>query len=169
MTTYVPKSVRDDVYRFFFTEGVISCKKDPLGTWTGTLGGKAFRVPALQVMQLMRSMKSRGLLKEQFAWRHFYWFLNDEGVEFLRKYLFLAPDAVPNTHKAEFKTLEREGGRGRGRGEGRGRGRGEGRGRGRGRGEGRGRGRGFQGERDNYRANAAAAVEGDVAAPAAAM
>ncbi|KAF8297487.1 putative 40S ribosomal protein S10 [Trypanosoma cruzi] len=139
----------------FFTEGVISCKKDPLGTWTGSLGGKTFTVPSIQVMQLMRSMKSRGLIKEQFAWRHFYWFLNDEGVEYLRKYLFLAHDAVPNTHKAEYKVLEREGGRGRGRGEGRGRGRGEGRGRGRG--EGRGRGRGFHSERDAYRTGAAAA------------
>ncbi|KAF8297629.1 putative 40S ribosomal protein S10 [Trypanosoma cruzi] len=155
MATYVPKRSRDDVYRFFFTEGVISCKKDPLGTWTGSLGGKTFTVPSIQVMQLMRSMKSRGLIKEQFAWRHFYWFLNDEGVEYLRKYLFLAHDAVPNTHKAEYKVLEREGGRGRGRGEGRGRGRGEGRGRGRG--EGRGRGRGFHSERDAYRTGAAAA------------
>ncbi|KEG11831.1 40S ribosomal protein S10, partial [Trypanosoma grayi] len=133
MATYVPKSARDDVYRFFFTEGVISCKKDPMGTWTGTCGGKAFKVPTVQVMQLMRSMKSRGLLKEQFAWRQFYWFLNDEGVEYLRKYLYLAPEIVPNTHKAD-KLPDREGGRGRGRGEGRGRGRGEGRGRGRGEG-----------------------------------
>ncbi|CBH15571.1 40S ribosomal protein S10, putative [Trypanosoma equiperdum] len=171
MTTYVPKSSRDDVYRFFFTEGVVSCKKDPLGTWKGTLGGKTFKLPTLQVMQLMRSLKSRGLIKEQFAWRHFYWTLNDEGINYMRKYLYLGADAVPNTHKVDHKTFEREGGRGRGRGDGRGRGRGFGRGRGEGRGFGRGRGegrgRGFHSERDQYRAGAAA--QGEDAAPVAAV
>lgn len=166
MSTLVPKKNRDDIYRYFFTEGVLVCEKDRLGTWTGELGGKKFRVPVLQVMQLMRSLKSRGLIKEQFAWRHFYWFLVDSGVEYLRKYLHLAESVVPNTQKKTKETEEyeraparpaREGGAGRGRG-GRGRGRGgfgadreeyqRGRGRGgasRGRGF-RGRGRGAEGE-----------------------
>lgn len=179
MSTYVPKKSRDDVYRYFFTEGVVVCQKDRLGTWTGELGGKKFRVPNIQVMQLMKSLKSRNLIKEQYAWRHFYWFLPDNGVEFLRKYLHLDASVVPNTQKKtkEVEEYERaprdreEGGRGRGRGRGFGRGRGrggfgddrreyqrsgeEGRGRGRGRGFGRGRGRG-----------AGAPAEGESAAPA---
>ena len=171
MSTYVPKPSRDNVYRFFFTEGVIACKKDRMGTWTGTLGGKAFTVPCIQVMQLMRSLKSRNLIKEQYAWRHYYWTLNDDGIAYMRGYLHLAPSAVPNTQKPSTINFEKvtEGrGRGRGRGEGRGRGRGEGRGRGRGegRGRGRGRGRGFGGERSDYRAAAAAATEGAAPVPA---
>uniref|UniRef100_A0A0A9WXG0 40S ribosomal protein S10 n=1 Tax=Lygus hesperus TaxID=30085 RepID=A0A0A9WXG0_LYGHE len=162
MSTYVPKSFRDDVYRFFFTEGVVVCKKDRLGNWTGTLGGKSFSGPSIQVMQLMRSLKSRDLIKEQFAWRHYYWTLNDKGVQYMREYLHLAPDSVPNSHKATTSSYERvaegrgRGGRGRGGRGGRGfagrgfAGRGEERGRGgeRGRGRigrGRGRGRGFGG------------------------
>lgn len=177
MSTYVPKSFRDDVYRFLFTEGVIACKKDRLGNWTGTLGGKPFTGPCIQVMQLMRSLKSRDLIKEQFAWRHYYWTLNDKGVQFMRDYLHLAQDAVPNSHKMTNLQYERIiEGRGRGRGRGRGGrggeggrgGRGEGsrggRG-GRGGGRGFGRGRGFGGERTSYRA--AATDRGAAEAPAA--
>ncbi|CAD2214186.1 small subunit ribosomal protein S10e [Angomonas deanei] len=164
MSTYVPKPTRDDVYRFFFTEGVIACKKDRLGTWAGTLGDKTFKVPCVQIMQLMRSLKSRELIKEQFAWQHYYWTLNDAGLAYMREYLHLAVTAVPNTQKPTDVRFEkvRERGEGRGRG-----GRGEGRGRG-GRGEGRGRGgrgrggRGFGGERREYGNDAAVAAEAPV-------
>lgn len=30
-------------------------------------------IPNLQVIKAMQSLKSRGFVKEQFAWRHFYW------------------------------------------------------------------------------------------------
>lgn len=161
MSTMVPKKHRDDIYRYFFTEGVMVCEKDRLGKWTGELGGKKFHVPNIEVMYLMRSFKSRNLIKEQFAWRHFYWFLNDAGVDFLRKYLHLGATVVPNTQKKSKETEEyerssrdSERGRGRGRGRGFGRGRGgfgderrdyqrSGEEGGRGRGFGRGRGRGF--------------------------
>ena len=154
-TTTIPKKNRDDLYRFFFTEGVVACQKNRLGKWRATLGGKRIEMPANHVMQLMRALKSRGLIKEQFAWRHFYWFLNDAGVAFMRKYLFLAENVVPNTQRKpekeenfERRPQREEGGERRGRGGRGGRGRGEGRG---GRGEGRGgRGRGFGGDRKSY-------------------
>ena len=166
MSTIVPKPSRDNVYRFLFTEGVLACQKNRLGKWRATLGGKPIEVPVNQVMQLMRQLKSRGLIKEQFAWRHFYWFLNDAGVAFMRKYLFLAENVVPNTQRkpekeenferrpARAEGEERRGGRGRGRG----RGAGEGRGRGAG-----GRGRGFRSDRRDYHAdpNAEAGAEGN--------
>ena len=161
MPQVIPKKNKDDIYRFLFTEGVITCEQNRLMQWEGQLGGKTFRVPCNHVLYLLRSMNSRGLVKEQFAWRHHYWCLNDEGVEYLRKYLHLAPTVVPNTQKKSAKEDDHErpprggggdrGGRGRGGRGGRGRGGfgedraaynkdGEGRGRG-GRGRG-GRGRG---------------------------
>jgi small subunit ribosomal protein S10e len=181
----VPKKTRDDVYRFLFTEGVICCKKDRLSMWQGTLGGKKFEVPVHHVWYLMRSMLSRNLIKEQFSWRHFYWFLNDEGIAYLRQYFHLAESVVPNSMKptaggeAEFERRPPrpagEEGRGRGRGRGgapgaRG-GRGgygadraayqggeEGRGRGRGGFRGRGRG-GAEGEQAPAAAAAAAPAQ----------
>ena len=47
----------------------------------------------------MQSFKSRELVKERFAWRHYYWFLTPKGVEYLREYLNLPEDIVPATHK----------------------------------------------------------------------
>lgn len=36
-------------------------------------------------------------MKEQFAWRHFYWYLTNEGIQYLRDYLHLPPEIVPAT------------------------------------------------------------------------
>merc|ERR1711879_928987 len=43
------------------------------------------------------SLRSRGYVKEQFAWRHYYWFLTNEGIEFLRERLNLPQEVVPAT------------------------------------------------------------------------
>ena len=152
----VPKKTRDDVYRYLFTEGVICCKKDRLSTWQGTLGGKKFEAPVHHVWYLLRSMLSRNLVKEQFAWRHFHWFLNDEGVAYLRNYFHLADSVVPNSMKPlkDDENFEKRPPRPAGdapRG-----GRGAGRGRGGAPGEGRGRGRGGYGaDRAEYNADGA--------------
>ena len=34
----------------------------------------------LHVLKAMQSLKSRGYVKEQFAWRHFYWYLTNKGI-----------------------------------------------------------------------------------------
>ena len=146
----IPKKNRDDVYRFLFTEGVIACQKNRTLKWQGVLGGKKFQVPVHQVWYLMRSFKSRGLVKEQFAWRHFYWFLNDDGINYLRQYLHLPDTVVPNSMKksanlGDERQFERRAPRPDGE-----RGRGRGRGRGFGRGDRGGRGRGGYGERAEY-------------------
>ncbi|KAF3812531.1 hypothetical protein GH733_019333 [Mirounga leonina] len=54
-------------------------------------------VPNLHVMKAMQSLKSRGYLKEQFAWRHCYWYLTNEGFQYLHDYLHLPPEIVPAT------------------------------------------------------------------------
>ena len=50
-------------------------------------------VPNLMVIKSMQSLKSRGYVTEQFAWRHFYWALTNEGIEYLRTFLHL-PEEV---------------------------------------------------------------------------
>jgi small subunit ribosomal protein S10e len=73
-------------------EGVIVVKKD-----TRMPKHAEIAVPNLEVMNLMKSMKSRGLVTEQFSWQHHYYFLTDEGLLFLRNYLHLPESVVPNT------------------------------------------------------------------------
>lgn len=54
-------------------------------------------VPNLQVMKALLSLKSRGYVAEQFSWQHYYYFLTDEGILFLRSYLHLPETVVPLT------------------------------------------------------------------------
>ena len=58
------------------------------------------QVPNLEVLCLMKSFVSRGFCKTQFNWQWNYWYLTDEGIEYLREYLALPADIVPATHKA---------------------------------------------------------------------
>lgn len=49
-------------------------------------------------------MVSRGYAKEQYAWRHHYYYLTDEGTAYLRQFLGLEEEVIPATHKAPPKS-----------------------------------------------------------------
>jgi len=103
----VTKKNRLAVYNYLFKEGVICAKKD-------------YRIPKhpevaeasnLEVIKLCTSLKSRGLVHEIFSWQWYYWSLTDEGIAYLREYLHLPADEVPNTLKKSTKDpLRRPGG-----------------------------------------------------------
>uniref|UniRef100_A0A8C2WAK0 Small ribosomal subunit protein eS10 n=1 Tax=Chinchilla lanigera TaxID=34839 RepID=A0A8C2WAK0_CHILA len=79
----------------FLREAVMVAKKDVHMPKHPELADK--NVPNLHVMKAMQSLKSQGYVKEQFAWRHFYWYLTNEGIECLQDYLHLPPEIVPAT------------------------------------------------------------------------
>ncbi|CAM5087743.1 unnamed protein product, partial [Eretmochelys imbricata] len=80
------------IYELLFREGVMVAKKDKRPqSFHPQLPG----VTHLQVTRAMGSLRSRGLVRETFAWRHCYWYLTDEGVGHLRRYLHLPPEIVP--------------------------------------------------------------------------
>lgn len=56
-------------------------------------------IPNLEVMSLLKSFKSKGFVKETFNWRYHYYYLTNEGIEYLRQYLALPADIVPATLK----------------------------------------------------------------------
>ncbi|EGV92728.1 plectin isoform X1 [Cricetulus griseus] len=80
------------IYEVLFREGVMVAKKDrrPRSLHPHVPG-----VTNLQVMRAMASLRARGLVRETFAWRHFYWYLTNEGIDHLRQYLHLPPEIVP--------------------------------------------------------------------------
>uniref|UniRef100_A0A8B9PAT4 Plectin/eS10 N-terminal domain-containing protein n=1 Tax=Apteryx owenii TaxID=8824 RepID=A0A8B9PAT4_APTOW len=86
----MPKKNRIAIYELLFKEGVMVAKKDVHMPKHPELVDK--NVPNLHVMKAMQSLKSRGYVKEQFAWRHFYWYLTNEGIQYLRDYLHLPPE-----------------------------------------------------------------------------
>ncbi|XP_066603560.1 small ribosomal subunit protein eS10-like [Prorops nasuta] len=93
----MPKKNRVTIYEYLFKEGVMVAKKDYHAPKHPEPELEA--IPNLQVIKAMQSLKSRGYVKEQFAWRHFYWYLTNEGIEYLRGYLHLPPEIVPSTLK----------------------------------------------------------------------
>ncbi|KAK6947831.1 Plectin/S10, N-terminal [Dillenia turbinata] len=64
-------------------------------------------VPNLQVIKLMQSFKSKEYVRETFAWMHYYWYLTNEGIGYLRNYLNLPSEIVPATLKKSVKPIGR--------------------------------------------------------------
>ncbi|GAB0181154.1 plectin [Grus japonensis] len=80
------------ILELLFREGVLVAEKDPRPRRSHPqLPG----VPNVEVLRAMASLRSRGMVRETFAWRHFYWYLTDEGIAYLRRYLRLPPEIVP--------------------------------------------------------------------------
>merc|ERR1711970_435287 len=102
---FMEKKVRDQIYENLFKEGVMVaekiCKRNAGRNHPDVKG-----VGNLQVIKACQSLTSRGYLKQQFAWRHFYWVLTNEGVEYLREYLHLPPEIVPVTMKKQAKIVD---------------------------------------------------------------
>lgn len=91
----ITKQHRNLVYAYLFKEGVLVAKKDFFAKRHHLIS----EVSNLEVIVLMRSLKSRSLITENFNWGWYYWYLNNEGINFLRAYLHLPENIVPNTLK----------------------------------------------------------------------
>lgn len=85
-----------------FIEGVCYAKKD-----YNLAKHPEIDVPNLQVIKLMQSFKSKEYVRETFAWMHYYWYLTNDGIEFLRNYLNLPSEIVPATLKKQAKPAGR--------------------------------------------------------------
>eukprot|EP01029_Cantina_marsupialis_P031297 TRINITY_DN89527_c6_g1_i1.p1 TRINITY_DN89527_c6_g1~~TRINITY_DN89527_c6_g1_i1.p1 ORF type:complete len:121 (-),score=7.64 TRINITY_DN89527_c6_g1_i1:91-453(-) len=104
----IPREDRLKLYSFLFAEGVLSAKKDVVSP----KHSDALPIQNLYVLKAMQSLKSRGYVRETFAWMHHYYFLTEEGVEYLRKFLMLPEDVSPKTHKKVVRAARPEGRRG---------------------------------------------------------
>ncbi|XP_058127019.1 small ribosomal subunit protein eS10B-like [Anopheles coustani] len=91
----MPKAHRVAFYEHLFKEGVLVAQKDVYAPKHPELE----TIPNLHVIKTMQSLKSKNFVKEQFAWRHCYWYLTNEGIEYLRAYLHLPSEIVPSTLK----------------------------------------------------------------------
>lgn len=93
----VPKKNRLAVYSYLFKEGVCVAPKSFASK------NPQIEVPNVQVVKLMQSLESRGYVREKFSWMWHYYFLTNDGIEYLREYLHVSPDIVPNTLKKSNK------------------------------------------------------------------
>eukprot|EP00598_Pedospumella_elongata_P007192 CAMPEP_0184982834 /NCGR_PEP_ID=MMETSP1098-20130426/12224_1 /TAXON_ID=89044 /ORGANISM="Spumella elongata, Strain CCAP 955/1" /LENGTH=132 /DNA_ID=CAMNT_0027506595 /DNA_START=129 /DNA_END=527 /DNA_ORIENTATION=+ len=92
---FIVKKNRIQVYSYLFKEGVLVVKKDKYGE----KHSDELNLPNLEVMMLLRSFASKGYVKEGFNWQWYYYYLTNEGIEYLREYLALPADVIPATLK----------------------------------------------------------------------
>jgi small subunit ribosomal protein S10e len=115
----IPTPLRKKILAALFQEGTMVAKKD-LSMRIHPIGA-----PNLYVVNLMKSMDSRGFLKTQYSWNYYYYTLTDAGTVYLRQYLSLPEEVVPNAQKKaavtrstfsrpEGRDGDHPGGRGRG-------------------------------------------------------
>lgn len=104
----IPKKDRITIYthlfkgkKNIFLEGVMCTKDDVFGI--KSLGkdqnGEDVIVKNLYVIKLLQSLHSRGYVRKQYSWTWYYYFLTDAGVAYLRDYLHLPSDVVPDTQQ----------------------------------------------------------------------
>jgi len=84
-------------------EGVLVAHQDMANTTHA-----ATNVANVYVVNLMRSFKSRELVRETFNWSHHYYYLTPLGIEYLREYLHLPEEIVPATLKTPARGPPRE-------------------------------------------------------------
>ncbi|KAJ3237221.1 hypothetical protein HDU81_009843 [Chytriomyces hyalinus] len=89
----IPTDNRKKIYQYLFQEGVMVAKKD-----FNLPKHNEVDVPNLHVIKALQSLESRGLVNTRFSWQYYYYFLNDAGIEYLRKFLHLPVEIVPRTH-----------------------------------------------------------------------
>ena len=91
----VPLKEKVKLYTYFLSEGVFACKKD------NVTNHDYLQIPNLHCFLVMRSLVSRGMATEIFSWQWHYYFLTKKGVDYLREYLGLPANIVPNSWKLE--------------------------------------------------------------------
>merc|ERR1711861_66752 len=100
----VPKKDRLIIYRYLFKEGVMVAKKD---CNKAKHDDPELPVRNIYVIKLLTSLKSRGYVTEKFSWQWYYWYLTNEGIEYLREYLHLPAEIVPATLKKTSRPAAR--------------------------------------------------------------
>eukprot|EP00928_Gymnodinium_smaydae_P029938 TRINITY_DN223_c1_g1_i1.p1 TRINITY_DN223_c1_g1~~TRINITY_DN223_c1_g1_i1.p1 ORF type:complete len:113 (+),score=24.50 TRINITY_DN223_c1_g1_i1:2-340(+) len=76
-----------------FEEVVMCVKNDPNAHRHNELED----IPNLHVMMVLRSLCSRNYLTEKFNWQWHYYFLTNEGIDYLREVLHLPAQVCPST------------------------------------------------------------------------
>ncbi|KAH8263409.1 hypothetical protein KR044_008715 [Drosophila immigrans] len=91
---FMQKSDRNAIYSELFRSGVMFAERSLQKRHRDE---SLKHLTNLQVIKTLQSLKSRGYVSEQVAWRHYYWCLNNDGIEYLRGYLHMPTEVVPTT------------------------------------------------------------------------
>lgn len=97
---HIPKVVYAAVYGYLFKNGSLAMKESHRKEYSELIvytneEGKTEGVRELYINMIMKSLRSRGFVKDTFAWRHHYYMLTDAGEAFIRGELNLSDDVKP--------------------------------------------------------------------------
>mmetsp|Transcript_16264 Transcript_16264/g.42936 ORF Transcript_16264/g.42936 Transcript_16264/m.42936 type:complete len:134 (-) Transcript_16264:51-452(-) len=125
----ISKKERRQILEHLFQEGVICVKKDARACRHNEQQLEA--IPNLHVMMVLRSLCSKAFVTETFNWQWYYYYLTNEGIDYLRGVLNLPPQVMPSTLTKQRPTRPALAGadqadRGEGKGWGKGKGKGKG-------------------------------------------
>ncbi|XP_076812373.1 small ribosomal subunit protein eS10-like [Clavelina lepadiformis] len=98
----MPKKHRVLIYELLFREGVLLAEKNRFNPKHKELEP----ILNVEVISVCKSLKSRGYVEENYTWRHYYWKLTNEGIQYLRDFLHLPPEIVPATLKRQTRTAD---------------------------------------------------------------
>jgi small subunit ribosomal protein S10e len=96
---FIQKQNRIKVYSYLFKEGTLVAKKD----YYMEKHSDEIPIPNIEVLALMKSFASKKFVKETFNWQYYYYYLTNEGIEYLRQYLALPEEIIPATLKVSNK------------------------------------------------------------------
>jgi small subunit ribosomal protein S10e len=102
---FIRRKERVATYAYLFKEGVCVVKKDYALPEHPDIAG----VRNIEVMALLKSLRSRGFVKETYNWCYYYYYLTNEGIEHLRAFLNLPDEVVPETMNKAAARPAREG------------------------------------------------------------
>ncbi|KAI5450102.1 hypothetical protein NCC49_003729 [Naganishia albida] len=91
----ISKENRKAIYEALFKEGVMVAEKN----FNAPSHADLPQIRNLEVIKAMQSLTSKGYVKTRFSWQWYYYTLTPEGLDYLREYLHLPSEIVPQTHK----------------------------------------------------------------------
>ncbi|CDZ97639.1 40s ribosomal protein s10 [Phaffia rhodozyma] len=101
----ISKQNRRAIFENLFKEGVAVAAKDFNAATHPEIEG----VSNLEVIKAMQSLTSKGYVKTQFSWQYYYYTLTPEGLDYLREFLHLPSEIVPNTLKRPTRPAKAQG------------------------------------------------------------
>ena len=90
----ITKKEKEFVYNEMFRVGILVINKNKKNFST-----KEKEIRGFVIIKLLKGLLSKGLVKETFSWKFYYFTLNDKGVEFLRNFLNLPSTVIPLIYK----------------------------------------------------------------------
>lgn len=95
----IPKENRRKIFEALFADGVLVAPKDFNRPRHPTID-----VPNLQVIKAMQSLVSMGHVHIQYSWKWYYYSMTNSGLEYIREWLHIPAEIVPNTYKMHVQT-----------------------------------------------------------------